>query len=92
MTITSTCDSYCEVTFNEGPWTAPSRCDGDPVPHSDLCEQHGGGADLEAYLSGLWEDYTDPDEGPCGCVIENVPVGEIHAWATRTITQRKRAA
>lgn len=90
--ITPDCDSFCEVQNGEGPWTAPSRCDGDPVPHSDLCEQHGGDADLEAFLDGYWEDYTDLDEGPCGCVTENIPVGEIHDWAQKAITTTERQA
>lgn len=34
-------------------------CDGDQVPHSTLCAQHGGEDDLEAWLSGWWVDESD---------------------------------
>lgn len=43
-----------------GGYDTHDGCDGDQVPHSDLCAQHGGETDLEAFLSGEWLDESEP--------------------------------
>lgn len=47
-------------------------CDGDPVPHSDICEQHGGEDDYEAFLSGWWMEWFDHPDEVCQCVRRGV--------------------
>lgn len=66
MAITADCEGGCEVQHLVATQFEPAEyCFGDSVPHSDLCKQHGGEADLEAFMDE-WEEWLGDE--PCGCV------------------------
>lgn len=72
MAISYECDTHCTVIDHPGGGRGydgpPEYCNGDPVPHSDLCEQHGGESDLEAFLDD-WPSWNDNSDDLCDCII-----------------------
>ena len=73
MAVLTEHDTYCTEIDHPGGGRGydgpPEYCNGDPVPHSDLCEQHGGEADLEAFLEE-WTDHVHELSGVCECITE----------------------
>lgn len=85
MAATIFCDTdrYCMAHEELPDFTG--TCDNNAEPHSTLCEQHGGVADLESYQAE-WEYYITDEGDLCEHIldgeddekVEKFRKGELH--------------
>lgn len=75
------------VSLTGGGYEPSGGCFNPPEPHSDLCEQHGGVADLEQYQME-WEHYiTEPDE-LCHHITDDEDQWKLDAFINGTLGER----